>query len=330
MTEETDRIITIAVIVPALNEEPTIGDVVTKCVAQAGPLACDVRVFVVDDGSTDRTSQLAAEAGAVVISHATNMGVGKAFQSGLVEALRSGADILVNIDADGQFDPDAIPELVGPIREGRADFVTASRFKDPERVPEMPWIKRVGNRAMSRLIGGIAGRKLYDVSCGFRAYNRDTALHLNLWGSFTYTQESILDLAIKGIRIEEVPMCIEGVRQHGESKVASNLWHYGSRALRIILHTYRDYWPLYFFGWISLPFFVLGTGLLGFLLVHRLTSGAFSPHIWAGFSGAGLFAMGTLILVTGIMGETLKRIRLNQETLLYYHRKREYAAGGDV
>lgn len=314
----------IAIIIPALNEGDTIADVVCKCVKSLDPDMFEPSVFVVDDGSTDGTLKLATEAGARTISHPVNMGVGKAFQTGLAEALKSGADIVVNIDGDGQFDPTKIQDLIQPILDGQADFTTASRFKDPSLVPKMPGIKLWGNRMMSRLISRIAGKKFYDVSCGFRAYNREAALQLNLWGSFTYTQESILDLVIKGMRMEEVPMKIQGVRGTGESKVASNLWRYGFKALKIILHTYRDYWPSHFFGWLSMPFLVSGTGLIIFLFVHRFLAGSFTPHIWAGFTGGGLFALGTVILITGLAGETLKRIRLNQELLLYYHRRNLY------
>ena len=303
------------VIIPAYNEEALLGRVL-----EAMPGGVET-VIVVDDGSKDRTAEIARATGAVVVSHGTNRGVGKAFASGLEVALRSGADLIVNIDADGQFDPARIPDLIAPIIEGRADMTTASRFKDPALYPDMPRVKFYGNLLMSRLISQIAGRRFYDVSCGFRAYSRKAALHLNLWGQFTYTQESILDLVIKGMRIEEVPMRIEGVRQIGQSRVASNLWRYGSRALQIILHTYRDFWPMHFFGWLSLPFLVSGTGLGIFLLIHRISHGAFSPHIWAGFTGGSLFALGVVLLIAGLTGEMLKRIRLNQELMLYYHRR---------
>jgi glycosyltransferase involved in cell wall biosynthesis len=312
-----------AVIIPALNESATIADVVRRCLAQTAPDG-DTVVIVVDDGSTDTTAALAREAGARVVVHGRNRGVGRAFQTGLAEALRSGADVMVNIDADGQVDPARIPQLVQPILAGRADFVSASRFKDPALIPDMPRIKIWGNRFMSRLISMIARQRFTDVSCGFRAYNREAALHLNLWGDFTYTQESFLELAIKNLRVEEVAMPIRGERETGESRVASNLWRYGWRTLQIILHSYRDYWPLHFFGWISLPFMLLGLGLLIGFVAHRLVAGSFSPHLWMGFSGAGLLGLGTLILVTGIMGEMLKRIRLNQEALIYFQKKAQF------
>ncbi|MBN1558257.1 MAG: glycosyltransferase family 2 protein [Lentisphaerae bacterium] len=314
----------LAVVIPALNEAATIGDVIGRCLAVCRHSGFEATVLVVDDGSTDGTAAAARAAGARVLAHPQNRGVGRAFQTGLDAALESGADVIVNIDADGQFDPERIPDLIAPLLAGRADFVSASRFKDPALVPEMPRLKVWGNRFMSRLVGSIARQRFYDVSCGFRAYNREAALHLNLWGDFTYTQESFLELAIKSVRIEEVPMAIRGVRAAGRSRVASNLWRYGWRTLKIILHSYRDYWPLHFFGWISLPFMLLGLGLLTGFLLHRLLVGSFRPQLWMGFSGAGLLGLGVLILVTGVMGEMLKRIRLNQETLIYYQKKARF------
>jgi hypothetical protein len=117
-------------------------------------------------------------------------------------------------------------------------------------------------------------------------------------------------------------MKIRGVRAVGRSRVASNLWRYGFRTATIILRTFRDFWPLHFFGWISMGLAVPGAGLLVFLLVHRVRSGRFFPHIWSGFTGAGLIAFGGVVFVTGLVAEMLKRIRLNQEAILYYHKRR--------
>jgi glycosyltransferase involved in cell wall biosynthesis len=318
----------VAVIVPALNEEATVAGVVRRCYESLDPAIFDTAVVVIDDGSTDGTARAAEQAGSAVFSHDTNRGVGRAFQTGLEVCLARGAEIIVNIDADGQFRPEDIPLLVEPIVGDRADFVTASRFKDPALVPDMPCVKRWGNRLMSRLISRITGQRFHDVSCGFRAYSREAALRLNLWGDFTYTQESFLDLHVKGMRLEEVPVRVRGEREHGNSRVASNLVNYGYRTLKIILHSYRDFWPLHFFGFLSLGFIIPGLGLLVFLFWYRLGAGQFSPHIWSGFTGAGLVAIGILILTTGIMAEAVKRIRLNQEQLMYYHKKADHAASG--
>jgi len=314
----------VAVIIPAFNEAVTIAEVVKRCFEVLAKSSLEANVIVVDDGSTDGTAALAREAGGQVVSHGENRGVGKAFHTGMRSALASGAEVIVNIDADGQFDPSDIPKLIDPIVASRADFVSASRFKNPDLIPDMPRIKIWGNRVVSRIVSEITGQRFHDVSCGFRAYSREAALQLNLWGSFTYTQESFIDLHIKGMRIEEVPLRIRGERQHGESKVASNLFQYGIRTGEIILHSYRDFWPFRFFGVLSLLCMLPGALLVIFLLRHRFTSGAFTPHIWAGFTGAALFAFGLLILIMGLVAEMLKRIRLNQEMLLYYERRKEF------
>ncbi len=310
----------ITIIIPALNEKATIATVIKQCLNVLDSNKFATSVIVIDDGSTDSTAQDAETAGAIVVSHETNRGVGRAFKTGLEAAIRNGADIIVNIDADGQFNPEDIPALINPIVENKADFVTASRFKDPALIPDMPKIKIWGNKMMSLIISQITGKRFHDVSCGFRAYSREAALRLNLWGDFTYTQESFIDLRIKGMRVEEVPLKIRGEREHGKSRVASNLFKYGIRSAKIILHSYRDYWPLKFFGFISLVFIIPGISFILFLLGHRIVSGHFSPHIWAGFTGGFMVALGALILIVGLIGEMLKRIRLNQEMLLYYQK----------
>jgi glycosyltransferase involved in cell wall biosynthesis len=178
----------IAVIIPAYNEEKTITEVIN-----AIPNFVDT-IVVIDDCSTDNTVQKATEAGAEIIKHHFNQGVGAVFHSGVEYVLDRGFDIAVNIDADGQFSPSDIPLLIDPIIDVEADFVTASRFIDSSYTPDMPWINRWGNKQMSRLISALTSRRFYDVSCGFRAYSRDTLMKLNLIGRFTYTQETFLDL----------------------------------------------------------------------------------------------------------------------------------------
>ena len=182
------------VIIPALDESATIQRVIAGIPRHIEGIS-DIQVLVVDDGSNDNTAELARDAGAFVVSHSTNLGVGAAIQTGLGEAVRSGVDIAVNVDGDGQFDPQDIEKLVRPILDGRAEFVTASRFKDPALAPKMPWLKRRGNGWMSSLVSFLSRRKCHDVSCGFRAYSREVCLRLALQGRFTYTQETFLVLS---------------------------------------------------------------------------------------------------------------------------------------
>lgn len=309
---------------PTLNEAATVADVIGRIPTDI-PGVGSVRVVVVDDGSTDDTAVVAAEAGAEVVRLGRHRGLGAVFRRGLQAALAMGADVIVNIDADGQFDPRDIPKLVGPILDRRADMVTASRFADPAMVPDMPWIRKWGNRRFARLISRLTAEKLHDVSCGFRAYSRDAALRATLIGVHTYTHEVILDLAFRGFQILEVPVKVEGSRRVGTSRVAGDLWHYGWRSLLIILRAYRDYRPMSVFGALS-AVLLLVTLLTGsFVVVHYARTGGFFPYRFVAFTAAAFGFASLICYVTGLLAGMIDRLRILQEEQLFLQRKREYA-----
>jgi glycosyltransferase involved in cell wall biosynthesis len=318
----------LVVIIPCYNEKKTVGEVVARVPRQI-PGISTMEVVVVDDGSSDTTAARATAEGATVVSHKENLGLGTAFHTGISEALKRRADIVVNIDGDGQFAPEDIPQIIRPVLEGTADFATASRFKDPSLAPEMPRAKKWGNRQVSRLISLLTGKKFHDVSCGFRAYSREAVLNLTLFGTFTYTQETFLDLVFKGFRLVEVPLAVRGVREHGESRVASNLAVYAARTLRIILFTFRDYRPLLFFLGISAVLLLAALGLGGFFFSHYFRTGHFSPHLWAGLSGGFCLALSVIFAITGLLADMLDRIRSYHEKSLYYQKKRHYYGSED-
>ena len=309
----------ICVVMPAFNEEKLIGGVLDRM-----PDYVDT-IVVVDDGSTDETPHIAQAKGALVVTHNMNRGVGAAFHTGVNKALGLNADVMVTIDADGQFDPRDINKLVDPIIDGKADFVTASRFKDKKMAPKMSRIKYWGNIAMSKLINFLIGQRFFDVSCGFRGYSQEALLRLNLFGEFTYTQETFIDLAFKNLTIQEVPLLIQGSREYGPSKVAKNLFRYAYRTSKIILRAFRDYKPLKFFGFMA--GLIIGVGLLLEVLLfwHYVQTGSFSPYKVLGFAGGFLLAIGLLIFITGLLADMLYRIRVNQEEMLYYKKRDLFA-----
>ncbi|MBW2543207.1 MAG: glycosyltransferase family 2 protein [Deltaproteobacteria bacterium] len=309
------------VAMPALNEERTVAQVV-QSVPREIPGIGRVDIVVIDDGSDDATADRATAAGAKVIRHPTNRGVGAAFQTALRHGIECGADLIVTLDSDGQFDPGDIPRLIEPIIAGTADFSSASRFKDPELVPEMPRIKLWGNLLMSRIVSRLARQSFYDVSCGMRCYSRLAALRINPLGRFTYTQEVFLNLAFNQLRVAEIPIPVRGQREFGSSRVAGNLWRYAMQTSQIILRCYRDYQPLRFFGGISLMLAIAAFGLGGMLLVHYLSTGSFTPHKWAGFASMALLALALIMLHTGVIGDMMNRHRVYLEEILYRERVR--------
>ncbi len=315
----------LTVIIPALNEEATIGDVIGRLPRQIAGVD-RVDVVVVDDGSSDRTGELASAAGAFVVRHRHNRGVGAAFRSGLAAALARQADIVVNMDADGQFNPGDVPALIQPILDGRADMTTCSRFARKELIPEMPAIKKWGNRMMCRLINRICWNSHFtDVSCGFRAYSRQTAMQLTLFGDFTYTQESFIDLVAKGVYIEEVPLKVRGVREIGTSRVASNLWSYARQSAMIILRAARDIRPLAFFGSIGAILVLLGILCGGIVFGWWLATGQTSP-IKSLLVGSGVFlTLGFLSIMLALLADMLGRQRRLVEHVLCIQKEQSLA-----
>ncbi len=305
------------VVIPCLNEEKTVGRVVAAVPSQITGIG-RIEVLVIDDGSTDSTAEQAREAGAEVIRHSANLGLGSTFRDAVGIAISKGADVMVHIDGDGQFDPVDIPRLVDPVVTRRAHMVTASRFLDRELVPDMPAVKRWGNRGVAWIVWLLSGRRFQDVSCGFRAFSREALLRMNLFGSFTYTQETFLDLIFKNLEVLEVPVKVRGTREFGTSRVASSIPRYAARSLQIMLRVFISYRPFILFFSISCSFLAIGMAFLAFLGLHYLEASAFSPHIWAGFVGGSFIFLGISTLITGLIGDMLVRIRLNQEHMLYY------------
>lgn len=312
---------TVLVAIPCLNEEAVVGDVI-RSIPRSLPGLGGVVVLLVDDGSTDRSASVARDAGAVVLSHGRRRGVGAAFQTAITYALQKGFGYFVQIDADGQFDAGEIQSLLAPILSGRCDFVTGSRFlPGSTRIEHQSAAKRLGNFGIAWWVSRLTGRRFYDVSCGFRAYSREAMLRVNPQALFTYTQETILDLAFQGVRMEEVAVHVRYFPGR-RSRVADSLWRYAWRTSKIILRAYRDYRPLRSFGWIAAVFFVPGISLFAFFLWWRWESGNFSPHLWAGFSGAGLCLLALAFLGLGIVADMFTRVRINQQAILYYLRDR--------
>ena len=318
------KTVSVVVTIPAYNEAATVGQVI-EAIPGDIPAVKSIDVVVINDGSTDGTAEVASQAGAKVVSFSHNRGLGAAFSEGFRTALGLGADIIVNIDADGQFNPQDIPRLIKPIIEAKADMVTASRFADPDLIPEMPWAKKWGNRRVANIVNKLADQQLHDVSCGFRAYSRDAALRATLLGGHTYTHEVILDLAFRGLRIVEVPVKVIGVRKVGKSKVAGNLWKYGWHSLLIILRAFRDYRPMRVFGGISCLFLIFALACGSFVFLHFLRTGAFSPYIFVAFLAAGFAFVSLICYITALLAGMINRLRILQDEQLFLLRKQEYS-----
>lgn len=310
------------VTIPAYNEEKTIAKVIKEIPRQIEGID-ELEILVIDDGSTDNTVSEAKNAGAIAVSHFRNEGLGIAFSTGIEEALKSRADIIVNIDADGQFDPNEIPKLIKPILEKKAEMVAGSRFEDKSTRQEVPFIKRIGNEVFTWFISILTKQHFTDTQCGFRAYSCEALLRLNLFGRFTYTQEVFLDLVNKGLKIEQVPIKVKYYKER-KGKVTSSLFKYCVQTGIIILRTFRDYKPLVFFGIPGITVFGMGFLLNLYSLIYWFIHHRTTPIRMYVFVGIGLLIFGFLLIILALIADMLKRIRLNQEEILYKMKKQEY------
>jgi glycosyltransferase involved in cell wall biosynthesis len=311
------------VIIPALNEEKTIGTVVQQVPHSLSGVQ-EVEVIVVDDGSTDDTAPLARQAGARVLSLGMNRGNGAAVMAGVDAALRAGADIIVTIDADGQFNPADIAHIIQPIVAGEADFVTCTRFARPDTIPHMSKVKIWGNKWVTRFTNLIGGIRLTDSSCGFRAYTRDTALRMNCFSTFDYAQEALIAFALHGVRMTEMSLPVRGTREFGSSRIASNLVRFAVKCLSTLLRTARDFQPLAFFGSIGAAFFGIGFLLGAFVMAHWWRTGQTAPYTSFFFGSAVGLIIGFLLFVLALIADSQGRQRRILEELLFLNKRAYY------
>ncbi len=217
----------LAVVVPAKDEEATIAELLNRIDGVRVP-GCELRAIVVDDGSTDRTAEIARERGADVFRHPENRGLGAAVRTGLRVAVERGADVVAYLDADLEYYPEDIPCLVEPVLAGRVDYVLGSRFLGGVR--GMKLYRRIGNHAFTLLLVLLTRCRMTDGQTGMRAFSRKTAAMAEIIHDYNYAQVLTLDLLRKGCTFEEVPVRYRP-REHGKSFVS---WRYPARVLPAI------------------------------------------------------------------------------------------------
>lgn len=302
----------IVIIIPAYNEQDCIGTVLNLIPRKIDDF--QIETIIINDGSTDNTAKIARNLGFTVISHEKNQGLGFTLKHGLQEALDRNADIIINLDADGQYNPQEIPLLLSPMVNNGADLVLGSRFQKMSY--KMPFIKRIGNKTMSFFVRFLTNTKITDAQTGFRAISRRLAeLLLSLLrGTYTYTQEMIIHTHFQNLKIAEVPVTFNA-RIAGESRLIQSSFSYLFKVIKIIMTTYQDYKPLKFYGTFSIIIFCLGIVLL---LIDNFFS-LQGVHIFAGIDLSDnpktlltifLPIIGGLILIMfGIVMEMVKNAR---------------------
>lgn len=316
------------VTIPALNEAATIEKVV-RDIPRDIPGIDEVEVIVVNDGSEDDTAELARRAGAIVVTMVNRPGLGPVWRLGMERAIRRGADIIVNLDGDGQFDSRDVATIVQPILRGEADFVTCSRFATGGPDGHMSLVKRIGNRVVTNFTNFICGTNFTDVSCGFRAYNREAAYRLAQFGRWTYTEECIVYLTSRGLRLVERPFKVRGEREFGDSRVAANVFYFASHLAHILVRAVRDGRPLKFFGWFAVVFGAIGVTLLGWVFAWWASHGILYPYEEIMTVGGVFVTIGFFFVALALLADMTSRHRIINEEMLYLARRRYFGDGFD-
>ena len=239
--------------IPCLNEEETLPQVLSELPREVSGFD-EVEWLVIDDGSTDRTVEVARRHGVDHLVRLTsNRGLAAAFQAGLDAALKLGADVIVNTDADGQYSAADIPRLVEPIVDRRADMVVGDR--QVQTVEHFSFTKKLLQRTGSWVVRQASGTEVIDTTSGFRAYNREAALQLIVVNRYTYTLESLIQAGKMSVAIEDVPISPNPTER--QSRLLGSTTSYVRRNAFAIFRAYTLYEPLLVFMLLAIAFGVL-------------------------------------------------------------------------
>lgn len=307
--------------IPCLNEEQTLPQTIADLPREI-PGIDDIELLVIDDGSTDRTVEVARENGVAHIVRLTNnKGLAAGFQAGLDACLKLGADIVVNTDADNQYRGADAAKLVAPILAGDADMVVGDR--QVSQIDHFSGSKKGLQRLGSWVVRRLSGTEVTDTTSGFRAYNREAALQLLVVDNFTYTLESLIQAGKMLVAVDQV--AIGTNPQTRESRLFASTGSYVRRNAPAILRIYARYEPLRVFASAALVLAVLA--FLAWLpfLIDWVFNGDSSGHIQSLILGAVLFIAAVQLFALGVIGDLLAGQRVMTQHVFERVRRVELA-----
>lgn len=305
--------------IPCYNEEKTLPLVLKELPKKIDGID-SIEVQIVDDGSKDRTVEVASKFKVDrIIRHKRNLGLGVAFRHGMEAALEAGADILVNTDANNQYPSRYIKDLVKPILEGKADMVVGNRM--PWKVKHFSPLKRLFQYLGNMITRKISKSPVPDMVSGFRAYSKYSMLKLNVTVQFSYVLDTIMQASKKGLAIVSVP--IETNPPTRKSRLFKNMFEHMKKSAVNIIRCYSIYEPFKTFMLGSIVFFAPALFLLlRFLWYWSHSSG--SGRIQSLIISAILFFLGGLMVSLGIIGDLIGTNRMLIEQQLYLKKKEMY------
>ena len=289
--------------IPCLNEEETL-PLVLATIPREIEGVDEVVILVIDDGSSDRTVEVARALGVTdFVHHTRNMGLARSFRDGVDYALRHGADVVVNTDGDNQYPQDRIPDLVAPVIAGEADIVIADR--QTQKIAHFSPFKKLMQRVGSTVVNIAADTELPDAASGFRAYSRAALVRLNVVTEFSYCMETIIQAGHKRLRISSVP--VETNAKTRESRLFRNIWQHMFKSASAISRSYLMFKPHVVFATLAALFGLVGLIPFVRFLVVWMIGGDTSGNVQS-------LLFGTVMLVGALLATALGVISDLQRT----------------
>ena len=305
--------------IPCYNEEATLG-IALAALPRTLPGIDEVEWLIINDGSSDRTVEVARQHGVHhIVDLGFHQGLAKGFMAGLDACLKHGADIIVNTDADNQYCAADIPKLVAPILCGDAQIVVGERpISD---VDHFSPFKKALQKLGSLVVRIASGTEVADAPSGFRAITRDAAMQLNVFNKYTYTLETIIQAGRKNIPIRSVPVGVNGFLR--PSRLMKSMRAYVQRSILTILRILMTYRPMWFFAVLGTVPVCLGVGL-GVRWCYLYTLDPVRAHVPSLILAAVCFLTGVQLLIFGLVADIIAVNRTLLEDIQLRARRREY------
>ncbi|MDB5170198.1 MAG: family 2 glycosyl transferase [Candidatus Saccharibacteria bacterium] len=298
--------------IPCLNEEQTLPAVMATMPQHIDGVDV-IEYLIIDDGSTDKTVEVAKKLGVHhIVRHTQRMGLARSFRDGVNRALELGADIVVNTDGDNQYPQERIPDLVKPILDGKADIVIADR--QTSKIAHFSPLKKLLQRFGSWVVNKAAGTNVPDAASGFRAYSKTALLRINIITQFSYCMETTIQAGNKRLPIVSVPITTNPKTR--ESRLFNNIWEHIYKSMTAIIRAFIMYRPITVFATFGTVLFVIGSIPFIRYLVLLLTEHEPSSHLQSLLLGSVFLFGAFLCLALSVIADIIRTNRiLIEETL---------------
>jgi len=302
--------------IPCYNEEKTLPVTLSALPRQVEGVD-SVEWLVIDDGSTDRTVEIAQQNGIDhIVSHPKNFGLGRAFMTGLTACIEKGADIIVNTDADNQYSAECISDLIRPILSGSAEIVVGVRPIDD--IEHFSFIKKLLQKLGSWTVRLASNTDIPDATSGFRAFSREAVRRLNVFNNYTYTLETIIQAGQKNIAISWVPVCTNKYLR--PSRLMKSIPSYIFKSISTVIRIFVVYRPFRFFILIGMCLLLVGL-LIGFRFLWYYLTGEGGGHVQSLILSSILIGIGFQTILIAFIADLLNVNRRLLEDLQYKSRK---------